>query len=138
MTRVNVIQPEELNNKMLVAEAHEITRVFGLARKAQFDIMKGKRNVPLEYALGTNHVLFFYNKLKFIADRYEALVLEMQGSFGSDEPHSQRRGYKPNTIPREELLAGINPKLYNDYQPTAEAITINRQRIQERLSAKAK
>lgn len=126
MTRVNVVKPEELNNKMLVAEAHEITRVFGLARKAQFDIMKGKRKVPTEYTLGTGHVLFFYPRLKFIADRYESLVLEMKA-----------RGYKPNPIPREELLAGINPKLYNDYQPTAEAIAVNRQRIQERLSDKA-
>lgn len=104
MTRINVLNPTELNNKMLVAEVHEITRVFGLARKAQFDIIKGKRKIPPEYKLGENHVLFFYNKLKFIADRYESLVAEMQGSFGSNEPHSQRRGYKPNPISREDLL----------------------------------
>lgn len=122
MTRINVLNPIELNNKMLVAEAHEITRVFGLARKAQFDIVKGKRKIPPEYKLGENHVLFFYNKLKFIADRYESLVAEMQ-----------RRGYKPNPISRKDLLGKIDPRLHNDYVPTQEAITINRERINLRL-----
>ena len=136
MTRVNVTHVEELHHMHLKGEYKEITRVFGLARKAQFDVIKGKRKLPSEYTLGTGHVLFFYDKLKIIADRYEALVREMQGSFGSNEPHSQRRGYKPNPIPREELLAGISPKLYNGYVPTQEAIKINLERINERLKGK--
>lgn len=48
----------------------------------------------------------------------------------------QRRGYKPNPIPRNELLDKIDPKLCNDYIPTAEAIRTNRERIQERLQQK--
>lgn len=123
MTRVNIVCPTELNNKMLVAEAHEITRVFALARKAQFDIVKGKRKLPQEYTMGTGHVLFFYDKLKFIADRYESLVLEMQ-----------HRGYKPNPISRKDLLDKIDTRLYNDYIPTQEAIAINRERINIRLN----
>lgn len=71
---------------------------------------------------GTGYVLFFYDKLKFIADRYESLVAEMQ-----------RRCYKPNPIHRKELLDKIDHKLHNDYIPTAEAVRINRERIQLRL-----
>lgn len=125
MTRINVIPPEELTRMHLQGELKEITRVFGLARKAQFDIIKGKRKLPSEYTLGTGHVLFFYNKLKFIADRYESLVAEMQ-----------RRGYKPNPIPRNELLDKIDPRLHNDYVPTQEAIAINLERINLRLKGK--
>ena len=106
----------------LKGEYKEITRVFGLARKAQFDVIKGKRKLPTDYTLGTGHVLFFYNKLKFIADRYESLVLEMQ-----------RRGYKPNPIPHNELLDNIDTRLHNDYVSTQEAIAINRERINLRL-----
>lgn len=109
----------------LIAEAKEITRVFGLARKAQFDVIKGKRKIPPEYKLGENHVLFFYDKLKFIADRYESLVAEMQ-----------HRGYKPNPISRKDLLDKIDTRLYNDYIPTQEAIAINRERIALRLKGK--
>lgn len=125
MTRINVVPVDELPRPMLSGENKEITRVFGLARKAQFDIIKGKRKLPEKYTMGEGHVVFFYDKLKFIADRYESIVEEMR-----------RRGYHPNPIPREELLAGISPKLYNDYVPTEEAIAISRARIQERLKDK--
>lgn len=106
----------------LQAELKEITRVFGYARKAQFDIVKCRRKLPSEYTLGTGHCLFFYNKLKFIADRYESLVAEMQ-----------RRGYHPNPISTESLMQGIDNRLYNDYTPTQQAIEINKQRILERM-----
>lgn len=109
----------------LIAEAKEITRVFGLARKAQFDIIKGKRKISDTYTLGKGHVEMFYNKLKFIADRYESLVVEMQ-----------RRGYKPNPIPRKELLDKIDLRLHNDYVPTEDALRVNRERINERLKGK--
>lgn len=108
----------------LIAEVKEITRVFGLARKAQFDIIKGKRKIPSEYKLGENHVLFFYDKLKFIADRYESLVQEMCN-----------RGYKPNPIPRNELLDKIDLRLHNDYVPTEDALRINRERLSIRSEA---
>ena len=35
MTRINVVDPSELHNKHLMGELHEITRVYGLVRKAQ-------------------------------------------------------------------------------------------------------
>lgn len=122
MTRVNVIPVEELHSKHLVAEYKEITRVFGLARKAQFDIIRAKRKLPSEYTLGTGHVQFFYDKLRFVAERYALLTQEML-----------RRNYKPNAISNEDLLAGISLKLYNNYIPTKEAIAINRKRITERM-----
>jgi len=122
MTRVNVVPVEALTRQHLQGEYKEISRVFGLARKAQFDVIKGKKRIPLAYTLGTGHVLFFYDKLKYIHDRYFQLVSEMRN-----------RGYKPNAISSEELLAGINVKLYNDYIPTEEAKQINLERINLRL-----
>lgn len=122
MTRINVIPVEELHHMHLKGEYKEITRIFGLARRNQRDILGGRKKLPIEYTLGTGHCAFFYNKLKFIADRYEALTSEML-----------RRGYKPNPIPREELLAGIDNKLVKDYIPTQEAIKINKQRIRDRM-----
>jgi deoxyribonuclease (pyrimidine dimer) len=106
----------------LQGEYKEATRIFGIARKAQYEFLRGKYPIPKEYTLGTGHCKFFINKLGFIATRYEQLTQEMQ-----------RRGYKPNAIPRSDLLAGINPKLYNDYVPTPEAIEINKERIELRL-----
>lgn len=122
MTRVNLVPVEELTRLHLQGELTEITRVFGLARKAQFDIIRGRRKLPLAYTMGDGHVMFFYNKLKFIALRYQSLVDEML-----------RRGYKPNRISTEDLMSGIDYRLFNDYVPTPEALAISWGRINERL-----
>lgn len=45
-----------------------------LARKAQHEVIRGSKKLPLHYTLGTGHVLFFYNKLGFISKRYVELT----------------------------------------------------------------
>lgn len=122
MTRINLVDPKELHQKHLVAEYREIARVFALSRKAQFDVMRGKKDLPKEYTLGTGHVLFFYNKLGYILNRYKALTTEMIS-----------RGYSPNPIADIDLVSKIDKKMFGDYIPTEEAIKINRARIYDRM-----
>lgn len=120
MTRINLIPPEELYYKHLVAEYREITSVPTLARKAQREMHK--KNIPSAYTLNAGHVLFFYPRLAFIADRYEQLCNEMR-----------RRGYTCNQIPRSELLKDIDSRFVRPYNPTPDAVKINRERIAERM-----
>ena len=120
MTRINLIPPEELHYKHLVAEYREITRVPTLARNAQRRMHK--LSIPKVYVMGAGHVLHFYDKLGFIADRYESLCDEMR-----------RRGYKCNQIPREDLLKDIDSRFVRAYNPTPEAVELNRQRIALRM-----
>lgn len=124
MTRVNVIPVSELSQRHLIAEKHEIVRVFALARNAQNELHK--RKIPSEYTLGTGHVTFFFPRLKYISDRYDALCTEMTA-----------RGYTCNRIPKEELHQGIRPGLFQDYVPTDHAIKINRERIDLRTKEAA-
>lgn len=129
MTRINVIPPTELNDKMLGGELHEITRVFGLVRKLKerkinkFNF-SSKMRQPSEYTLGTGHVLFFYTRLGFILKRYDALCKEWIS-----------RGKNVQQIASESLTEGIDSFYMQDYIPTPEAIEINKQRIVERLEA---
>lgn len=127
MTRINVVPPKELHNKHLMGEIHEITRVFGLVRKAQERGInkynfKEKLNPPDTYTMGTGHVKFFYNKLDFIKDRYQKLCYE-----------SWNRGYKVVMIDPDSLGAGLRKEWYNDYTPDDNALNINRERIRERM-----
>ncbi len=124
MTRINVLPVTELSKEHLVSEYREIVRVFALARKAQNELHKKK--IPSAYTLGTGHVLYFYNKLKYVSDRYDALCAEMIA-----------RGYVCNRIPKEELHQGIRQGLFQDYVPTANAIKINRERIELRTKESA-
>lgn len=126
MTRINVVDPSELHNKHLMGEIHEITRVYGLVRKAQDRKinrynLKDKIKQPAVYTLGTGHVYFFYDKLEFITKRYYSLCSE-----------AKKRGFKVNPISKEDLTSGIQPWWFSDYIPTKEAIELNIERIKER------
>lgn len=128
MTRINVVPVETLSRQHLQGEYKEITRVFGLVRKAQKRKINKynfhqKIKQPSEYTLGRGHVYFFYTRLKWVVERYEQLSDEMRA-----------RGFQPNQIPSEELTDGIDNWWQGDYTPTPEAIKINMKRIEERLN----
>lgn len=121
MTRINLVNPKELSRLHLVAEYRELPRVLTLARKA-YD--RGEKPDdpcnPTEYVLGTGHVRFFYNKQKFLRRRHFDLVQEMI-----------MRGYQANHE-MSEINMMLPSEWQNDYEPTREALTLNRQRIKER------
>ena len=128
ITRIDIVPVQELCQSHITSGIHEILRVFGLVRKAQASGINkynfhAKKKPPTAYTLGTGHVLHFYNKLSWVADRYAALCAE-----------HRRRGGNVNEISREELLDGIADWWQNDYTPTEEALAINRERIAERVS----
>lgn len=122
MTRVNVVPVSELHPKHLVAEYREIVRVFALVRNR---LVKGPINkavIPPKYVLGAGHVTFFFDKLQFILERYHQLVNEML-----------TRGYNPNPIVDSFLVEGIEKSFFGNYEPTEEALALNRQRILDRM-----
>ena len=122
MTRINVIPPNELSTKHLVAEYREITRLPGnlklsLTRSSRpFSISE----IPAEYVLGTGHVKFFYDKMFYLQKRFESLVEEMLS-----------RGYNPK-FTDSSIFIPENNEYYNDYIPTDSALKLNRERIYER------
>lgn len=120
MTRINCIPVEDLHNKHLLAEYRELPRIFKLARPCN--------TAPDRYVLGAGHVKFFYSRLKYLYNRQCDLYIEMI-----------KRGYKPTYNPEGlRQFADIKPKLWNDWQPDADAMRINRERINERLEGMKK
>lgn len=122
MTRINCVPVEELSGPHLVAEYRELPRVFALAEKST---KRTKLLQPDTYTLGKGHVLFFYTRLGYLQKRHAALIAEMKN-----------RGYNPSFTGIERKDFPLIPDHYwNDWTPTEEALTINRQRIQERERA---
>ena len=109
---------------MLLGEYKEITRVFTLVRNAQ-ERGKNRWNIgaPVKYTLGTGHMKFFADKLKYVLWRYNELTKEMIN-----------RGYNPSPVPYKDLINGIDSSWFKDYTPTEAAMKINRKRIQDRLN----
>jgi hypothetical protein len=123
MTRINCVPPEELHDKFLVAEYHELPRVYNLVKKA---IARGQTPEDFavfnEYTMGSGHVKFFYTRLKWLAERQASLVEEML-----------RRKMRPNYVKFEELFDGIRRAWFGDWVPDEKALAVNRARLNERL-----
>ena len=126
MTRINLVNVTELYDQHLMAEYRELPRLFIYAKDLQ---VKGKRpgglNIPEHYVLGTGHVKFFVNKLKFLERRFSELVVELKN-----------RGFNIQYTSSDIMTEGLDPYWFGDYVPTVEAIDLNRERINERLAAK--
>jgi deoxyribonuclease (pyrimidine dimer) len=118
MTRINCVPPSELCGKHLVAEYRELPRVFTLVRDA---IARQERPAHTDrYTLGKGHVRFFYTRLTWLARRQADLIAEMQ-----------RRGYR--TSFGAPTLDGFPQEWCGDWEPTADALRINRERIAARM-----
>lgn len=115
MTRINVVPPSELCDRHLLAEYRELPRVFALARYCP--------DAPKEYTLGKGHVKFFYDKLGFLLDRFNLLVLECK-----------KREFNVIYKGAPFHKSKVGPSFYGDYTPTPEALALNRARIAERIS----
>ena len=122
MTRINVVPVQELSRQHLIAEYREITRLPGNLKKSLNRKSKPFKmsEIPPEYVLGSGHVKFFFNKMKFLKIRYEQLVTEMVS-----------RGYHP-TFTDSSIFSECGILFFNDYSPTPSALTLNRQRIKDR------
>jgi deoxyribonuclease (pyrimidine dimer) len=116
MTRINAgIPPKQLTRQHLIAEHREIVRIPNTIKSGKARV----ENIPEKFTLGTGHVKFFYNKLRFLRDRYEALYKECVF-----------RGYYMTYF--GDAFNDLPDHLFNDYRPTPEAIAIVQQRIKER------
>lgn len=124
MTRINIVPVEKLCRQHLIAEYRELPRVFALAHKASVSPKPWTDKQPKAYTLGTGHVLFFYDKLGYLAERHQKIVFEMG-----------MRGYWANFSEdlREVWEDRIPQGYWKDYTPTEEAIAINVARIADRM-----
>ena len=77
MTRINLIDPQNLTDQHLLAEYRELPRIFGDVRNLQLKNLTPRDvNIPREFVLGTGHMTFFYDKLGFLSQRYEKIIQE--------------------------------------------------------------
>ena len=126
MTRINIVEPSELTDQHLIAEYREIFMIAGsLKRTLMSKTGYDKYKVPKKYTLNKGHVYFFYNKGKYLNNRYQKLILELE-----------KRGFKLSNdrfFPKEIF---INNNLYNDWEPSLDDYTIIRERIKNKISMK--
>ena len=84
-----------------------------------------KSRISTKYTLNTGHVYFFYDKGKFLKDRYDSLVKEMKD-----------RGMKPDPTRIFPTEIFKNNGLYGDWSPTSHEVSINQELITVRINQK--
>lgn len=117
MTRINLVPPEELCDQHLLAEWRELPRLALAATKAAADC-----KLPEVYVLGAGHMKFFYDKGIFLERRHRVLTAELKA-----------RGFKLTEHPPFVMSRRFG---YHDYEPTLEALELNRARIADRMPVK--
>ena len=126
MTRINLVNPSELTDQHLIAEYREIFMVGGsLKRTLVSKSGYQESRVSKRYTLNRGHVYFFYNKGKYLHNRYHELIDEMK-----------RRGFQPDKSRVFPTKVFKDNGLYNDWTPTIEDYKIIRERIQQKIDMK--
>jgi len=119
MTRINLVEPEELTDQHLIAEYREIRLLTALLQRT-LNSKRGydPKKVPEQFTLNTGHVYFFFPRGKYIHKRYDALREEMI-----------KRGFDPQ---HDFDVDKWPEELYNDWEPSEHDKNIVRERIEER------
>lgn len=125
MTRINLIDPQELTDQHLMREYQELPRILGNVRRA---VAAGKHpknfKIPSQYVLGTGHMTFFYDKLQFLRDRQKTLIAELI-----------KRKYKISFTDGLDL-SEFKDEWLGNYQPDSKAVALSRERIKEKIDMK--
>lgn len=125
MTRINVVPPAELCDQHLLAEYRELPRIFGLVERA---VQRGERpddpRNPMAYTLGAGHCRFFYARLAYLSTRFRHLRDELE-----------RRGFRLQ-FTQPPPRGDIPDEWWCSWAPDAQAVEVNRARIQERMPTK--
>jgi len=126
MTRINIVSPSELMDQHLIAEYREITMVpASLKRTLASKVGLNPKKISDTYTLNGGHVYFFYDKGKYLAERYQALITEMKG-----------RGFNPDSNRLFPVDIFKDNGLYNDWTPSPYEYKIIRERLDLRISQK--
>lgn len=125
MTRINSdLDPRTLADQHLMAEYRETAMVPATLRRSRqsFTDQEILAKIPKLYTLNRGHVHFFYDKLEFLAQRYQKLVDELL-----------IRGYNLDKQ-RRVIVPGEFPDCYyGQWKSTSESDELVTERIVERL-----
>jgi len=124
MTRINLIDAAELFDQHLIAEYREIRLLVASLRKS-FATSRGitKDRIPPRFTLNQGHILFFADKGRYIAQRFQQLREEMI-----------ERGFTPQY---SQIDTTVWPRgFFRDWSPDQSAFALIRARIADRVARK--
>jgi len=126
VTRINLVPPEELSDQHLVAEYREIFMIGSSLQRSlrSPNWEKTKKSIPKQFTLNKGHVKFFYDKGKYLSERYDELIKEMKRRKMRSDPS---RTFKKEQWPDE---------FYKNWKPKDIDLKVVRKRIKTKINLK--
>lgn len=129
MTRINIIEPDQLTKEHLLAEYRELPRIFTHILKA---VEAGKNlsdfSLPAKYTIGKGHVTFFYDKSDWLLSRWINIVNILSFKYSCN----LNREYIHKVIEDYKTLPVWSKQPHGIYKPTPEEIYLNMYRLSNR------
>ena len=120
MTRINAfIKPAELCDQMLLAEHREIKRIPNVISKSKKKL--NDYDIPDDFRLGAGHVLFFYNKVEYLHERYIEIRIECR-----------KRGFEVTDY--SKAFYSVKKKFYKQWNPTQKEKDKAREKLKLRIN----
>lgn len=123
--RCNIIHPTMLTDQHLIAEKRELRMIPPLLEKRVKSGKDIRAGIPARYTLGSGHMLFWLDKMRYLSNRYDSLVEEMR-----------RRGFQANPHLTFDLSYATMYGMDGDWTPTQDDYTIILERIKEKIYQK--
>ena len=143
MTRINLFLPPL--DEHLLAARREYPRINNvtLLKLLQGDLSRFD-SLPTVYTVqtadnpkgGRGHMLFFANKLGFVHDQYQQVLAECEKRGFTGGKYANTSNFNHVVPKRWHVSKDKCLEFWNDYQPTPEAIALNKKRMIERIPAK--
>lgn len=133
MTRINLIDPRLLSDQHLFAEYREIKMIpKALERSIHARGLNGIRgNIPQQFTLNQGHVMFFYDKAKFLFNRFDLLRDEL-------DERMIKYDLALSKLDETDVYGRCvdDAYFYKDYVPDSTAISIIKERIVSKIAEK--
>ena len=126
MTRINLITPELLTNKQLLAEYRELPRIINRVAAG-----KTYKYIPAQFTMGAGHESFFGNKLWFLHKRHIAIRAELAARHAR-HPDRFKGPYVICTKAAWHQAITTQPYECKDWTPSKRDIMVSMGRLVER------
>lgn len=120
--RCNLLHPWFLTDQHLMAERRELRMIPPLLKKRVASNIPLMQGIPERYCLGVGHMLFWLDKMGYLAHRFDCLTQEMF-----------RRGFNPNEELTFDLETAKVVGVDKDWEPLPDDYDVIVTRLRERI-----
>ena len=132
MTRINLVSPDHLTNKHLMAEYRELPRVFPLAHSYCVKNIRSKEFPQFSsFTLNQGHVKFFYDKLKWLDIRYVIIFYKLKFR-GYALNYTQYGSIRNSMWKIQKDIKDMGFRLNDNWRPSPEEIYLSMARLCKR------